>query len=129
MYAGGEVRRISRVTGEVLGVAEIPSPDNIAWDEAGGKLLVASHLGNPLSCAGVDEGACPMEFQIVELDPQSMATRVVYRNEGVPMGAVTVALQRGKNLWFGTFRGDRLGAYGLYRQDPETLMDRDDDRP
>jgi len=128
MYGAGEVRRISRVTGEVLGVAEIPAPDNIAWDEAGGKLLVASHLGNSLSCANVEEGACPMEFQIVELDPESMATRVVYRNEGAPMGAVTVAVQRGKNLWFGTFRGDRLGGYGLYGADPETLTDPDDDR-
>lgn len=123
MYAGGEVRRISRASGELLGYAEIPAPDNIAWDEAGDKLLVASHLGSPFDCAGIEQGSCPMEFQIVELDPESMGTRVVYHNEGPPMGAVTVALQRGSNLWFGTFHGDRLGGYGLYGAQTDELSE------
>jgi hypothetical protein len=124
MYAAGEVRKISRPGGDLLGVAEgIPGPDNIAWDEAGEKLLVASHLGSALDCAGVEEGACGMEFQIVELDPASMDARTVYRNKGAPMGAVTVALQRGRNLWFGTFQGDRLGGYGLYGTTPDEVSE------
>ena len=113
MYAAGEVRRISRSTGELLGTAEVPSPDNIAWDEPGEKLYVAGHLGSALACANIEEGSCPMAFEVVSLDPETMETKHMFSNEGAPMGAVTVAVQRGTTLYLGTFHGDRLGAWSL----------------
>ncbi|MBW2415458.1 MAG: SMP-30/gluconolactonase/LRE family protein [Deltaproteobacteria bacterium] len=113
MYAAGEVRRISRRTGELLGTAEIASPDNITWDEAGERLLVASHVDLALSCAGIERGSCPTGFEIVALDPETMETEVLYANRGAPMGAVTVAVQRGDELFLGTFAGDRIGRLSL----------------
>ncbi len=113
LYAGGEVRRISRRTGELLGTAEIASPDNITWDEAGERLLVASHTELALRCANIEKGACPTGFEIISLDPQTMQTQVIYANQGAPMGAATVAIQRGDELFLGTFAGDRLGRLSL----------------
>ena len=65
------------------------------------------------TCANVEHGACPAGFEIVSLDPQTMETEVIYANRGAPMGAVTVALQRGDELFLGTFAGDRIGRLSL----------------
>ena len=110
VYLSGEVRRISLESGELLGVAEIQQPDNSTWGR-NGKLLVASHrgsLGDQIQCDGLTEGACPMRFRIVELDPATMATRTVFENAGPPMGAGTVAVDLGDELVIGSFAGDRI---------------------
>ena len=54
------------------------------------------------------EGACPIEFQIVAIDPVTMETEILYRNEGAPMGAGTVGLVIGDELFIGSFAGDRI---------------------
>ncbi len=110
------VRRcIARQSGELLGSAEIPAPDNLTWRDDG-LLLVASHpasLGDMMTCMRGVEGSCPFEFQIVALDPQTMTGEPILSNAGPPMGAGTVALQVGQELFIGTFAGDRIARVGL----------------
>ena len=116
-YIGGEVRRPSRKTGELLGVAEdITQPDNLAWSADGRRLYVASHVEGFRTnfCTGLEAGACPVGFEIVALDPDTLERETVYAHEGgPPMGAATVALEVGDVLYLGTFAGDRIGKLRL----------------
>jgi hypothetical protein len=110
VYLGNEVRRIDRRTGELLGRAAVPHPDNVTWSDEG-RLLVASHtagLGEMTACAGIEKGACGFEFQIVSLDPTTLEQRVVFKHAGAPMGGGTVAVQVGPALYIGSFAGDRI---------------------
>lgn len=111
VYLAGQVRRIDRESGELLGAAEVASPDNVTWSADGSRLLVASHTGSlrdMMPCMDLEEGSCPMPFEIVALDPESMARTTLLARRGAPMGGATVALQVGDDLWLGTFAGDRV---------------------
>lgn len=107
----GEVRRINRRTGIVEATSDLPGLDNARW-APDGRLVVASVLGLDSHdfqwCSTLTEGACPIEFQIVAIDPITMAQEVLYRNEGPPMGGGTVGLVVGDELFVGSFAGDRL---------------------
>jgi hypothetical protein len=110
VYLASEVRRIDRRTGELLAKADVPRPDNVTWGDDG-RLLVASHtagLREMMACAGIEKGACGFEFQIVSLDPTTLESRVVFAHGGPPMGAGTVAVQVGPDLYVGSFAGDRI---------------------
>jgi hypothetical protein len=109
-----EVRRIERATGKVEAKATgIPGLDNARWG-SDGRLVVASvtaeggHSDDFSLCMNLREGACPIPFQIVAIDPKSMETEVLYANEGPPMGGGTVGLLIGKDLFVGSFAGDRI---------------------
>ena len=107
---GGEVRRIDRASGRLLGAAEVPGADNSSW-APDGRLLVASFTGplwETFSCAELERGACPVEFEIVAVDPETLATETLYRGGGAPMGAGTVGLRVGDELFIGSFAGDRI---------------------
>jgi sugar lactone lactonase YvrE len=109
-YLAGEVRKISLADGRLLGSVKIKAPDNAQWD-ARGRLLVASHTGNPrdsMSCFGITVGACGAAFAIVALDPATLATETLLAHQGPPMGAATVAQQVGDALYLGSYAGDRL---------------------
>ena len=109
-YMAGEVRKIDRITGEGLGTADVDSPDNSSWSRAG-SLWVASHEGgltDHANCYGLTEGACPMAFKIVAIDPDSMQVETVFWNEGPPMGAGTIALDLESEILIGSFAGDRM---------------------
>ncbi len=110
VYLGGEVWKIERETGERLASVEVQRPDNITWG-ADGRLLVASHtagIREMLACGEVHQGSCAAEFQIVALDPDTLRKQVLFTHAGAPMGAATVAVQVGSDLWLGTFAGDRV---------------------
>jgi hypothetical protein len=110
VYSGSEVRRIDRETGEILARASIPSPDNVTWSRDG-RLLVASHRGgirDQMACYGLTEGACPMEFEIVALDPITLEGGAIFGNAGAPMGGGTVAVDLGDELVIGSFASDRV---------------------
>ena len=49
-----------------------------------------------------------MAFQVVALDPKTMAMETLFSHEGAPMGAGTSAVKMGKWLYIGSFSGDRL---------------------
>ena len=107
----GEVQRIVRATGEVEAIASVPGLDNARW-ASDGRLVVASVPGDDAEdfaiCIALTEGACPIEFQIVAIDPVTMETEVLYRNAGPPMGGGTVGLVIGDELFVGSFAGDRI---------------------
>jgi hypothetical protein len=108
----GEVRRIILETGEVDASVDVPGLDNARW-ATDGRLVVASVPGDSNDhdysvCIGLTVGACPIGFEIVAIDPASMETEVLYQNEGPPMGAGTVGLVVGDELFVGSFAGDRI---------------------
>jgi hypothetical protein len=109
-YGSGQVRRISRDTGETLARMDAPRPDNLSWSREG-RLLVASHTGSfssQMKCQNLHQSACPLDFQILSLDPETLTGGAVFANVGAPMGAGTVAIDIGGELLIGSFAGDRL---------------------
>jgi hypothetical protein len=107
---GGSLRAIDRRSGRRLHELAVASPDNLAWT-ADGRLLVASLAGSPLeiqACDAIERGACPTPFEILSVDPDTFASERVYRSDGTTMGAGTVGLQVGSELFVGSFAGDRI---------------------
>jgi hypothetical protein len=110
VYMQGEIRRIERSTGKVLATANVTRPDNLSWTDEG-TLLVASQVADLMAtgdCAKLTEGACPVAFEILEVDPTRMTTQRILRHEGAPMGAATSAVRVGDELFVGSFASDRL---------------------
>ena len=111
IYMAGEVRKISRSDGRLLGTAMVPGPDNITWADSG-NLLVASHVDGLLelmACNGLEEGNCGFGFEIVAVNPETMSRQILFSHRGAPMGGVTVALTVDERIYLGTFAGDRMG--------------------
>ena len=108
---GGEVRRIVRETGEVESIAQLGALDNARW-APDGRLVVASVGGDSPGvlafCMTLESGACPLEFGIVAIDLVTGETEELYHNEGPPMGGGTIGLVIGKELFVGSFAGDRI---------------------
>lgn len=112
-YLGNAVIRIDIETGERTGEAQVSSPDNASWSPTG-ELLIASHQGSladTLACQDLSEGSCGFAFQIVAIDPDTMAQRQLLSHEGPPMGAATVALPLADQVYLGTFAGDRIARF------------------
>ncbi len=121
VYLGDEVRKIDRLSGKVLGSAAISQSDNLAWSE-GGALLAASHTGDQLdqqACMKQHGTTCAFEFTIFRIDTDTMNAEAVFRHEGAPMGAATVARHLGDYLYMGSFTGDRIIKVP-YSEAPET---------
>ena len=115
-YMANEVRRIDRATGELQATASVASPDNIRWSADGKRLYVASHTGSfseMMACQRIETGACPLAFEIVALDPDTLERTTVIAHRGPPMGAATVALEIDGALYLGSFKGDRLVRFRL----------------
>lgn len=109
---GNELRKVEVATGKLLGRADVALPDNVTWSPDGKSLLVAS-LGASTPedfsvCANLEAGACPLPFRIVEVDAATLSTRVLFDSAGSPMGAGTVGLRVGDDLYIGSFSGDRV---------------------
>jgi hypothetical protein len=106
-----EVRRIDLATGKVEGSVAVVGPDNSTW-APDGRLLVASirALGSEefRGCDALSRGACPIPYAIVAIDVATMQARDLYVSSGAPMGAGTVGLQVGRELFVGSFVGDRV---------------------
>lgn len=111
VYLGDEVRHIDLASGRLLGRVGVAQPDNVTWSSDESVLLVASHtagMRDSMTCLELSEGSCPMAFEIVALDPKTLARKIVVAHAGPPMGGATVAVQVGQDLWLGTFAGDRV---------------------
>lgn len=107
---GAVVRRVDLATGRVTGTVDIATPDNSAW-APDGRLTIASltdSVGNLTACFELEEGACAASFEIVALDPETLAAETVYRSDGITMGAGTVGLVVGSDLFVGSFSGNRV---------------------
>ena len=114
MNASGEnsIRKVEVASGRELGRVSVQAPDNVTWSPDG-RLLVASLTGfDPeqfAACAKRTEGPCAIPFQIVAVDPETMTSLgPIYTSDGTPMGAGTVGLQIGRELFIGSFKGDRI---------------------
>ncbi len=110
--AENSVRKVEVASGRELGRATVDMPDNARW-APDGRVLIAS-LGDLTShdfaeCLSIKRGACRIPFKIVALDPDSMTiVETLYETDGAPMGAGTVGLRVGDELFIGTFHGDRI---------------------
>jgi hypothetical protein len=107
---GDGVLKIDRASGETRGNAALPGLDNSTW-APDGRLLVASFPGSlreVMGCQEIEQGACPAEFRIVAVDPDTMETEVLYKGRGAPMGGGTVGLRVDDELFVGSFSGDRV---------------------
>jgi hypothetical protein len=110
MYMEGEVWKINADTGEKIAVGQVANGDNSAWG-TDGRLWVATHsapVTHMLGCFANQDKPCGAAFEIVAMDPQSMAAEVVFSHSGPPMGAVTIAVPQGDRVYMGSFVGDRL---------------------
>ncbi len=107
------VRKVEVATGRELGRATVDSPDNARW-APDGHVLIASIkrdiTGEDFgACVSIQQGACSIPFKIVALDPDSMTiVETLYATDGAPMGAGTVGLRVGDELFIGSFHGDRI---------------------
>lgn len=107
------VRKVEVATGRELGRATVDTPDNARW-APDGRVLISS-LARDMTgqdfaeCVSIEKGACSVPFRIVALDPDSMTiVDTLYVTDGAPMGAGTVGLRVGDELFIGTFHGDRI---------------------
>lgn len=115
MNASGEnsIRKVDVERGIEVGRASVSSPDNVTWSPDG-RLLVASlgGMSDPAlfeACLHTSGRPCAIPFSIVAVDPVSMTNLgAVYESDGQPMGAGTVGLQVGDELFVGSFKGDRI---------------------
>jgi sugar lactone lactonase YvrE len=71
--------------------------DNIRW-AADGSILAAGQAGAPMPAS-----------VIVRIDPKTLAIREIWRRSNTPeFSNGTVAVEVGKQIWVGSFRGDRI---------------------
>lgn len=111
VYFGNALREHALPDGQLLRSMPVDKPDNSSWTPRG-TLLVASHHASlwQLFRSLEQQPGQPslLPFSVVEVDPQSWESRVLLAHEGPPMGAGTVALERGGRLYMGSYVGDRL---------------------
>jgi sugar lactone lactonase YvrE len=75
--------------------------DNLRWARDGS--LLAS-----------GQGESPASTIVVKIDPNTLAVTSILRQPDTPLfGAATVAVEVGKELWVGSFRGDRVAIFPL----------------
>jgi glucose/arabinose dehydrogenase len=75
--------------------------DNIRW-AADGTILAAGQGGTPAASI------------VVKIDPRTLTVSEVLRHPNIPaFGNGTVAVEVGRELWVGSFRGDRLAIFPM----------------
>lgn len=76
-------------------------PDNVRW-APDGQLFVTGQ-----------GGAAPMaNFSILKIDPKTLKVQeIIKQNDTTAFGAATVTVQLGKELWVGSYRGDRIAVF------------------
>lgn len=87
-------------------------PDNIKWTRSG-QLLIAGQVRTVAPDRG---SAPPAGWRIVTVDPRTLAVTELLRDNGTsPLQNLSVALEVGRTLWLGPFRGDRVGIVPMPR--------------
>lgn len=116
-WLGNRVVRISRDGSEPPVRIDVAHPDNLSWAEDGRILVASQHsISELLGCSDLEAGSCGAGFSILAIDPQSFKVETLLEQRGDPMGAGTVGLQVGRDLYIGSFAGDRVGrARGVFR--------------
>lgn len=81
-------------------------PDNLTWTEDG-RLLAAGQAGDVmdiLGCGGIEEGGCGLDYGVYSIDPTSLEVEALFTG----MGAASVALEVGDDIFVGVFSGDQI---------------------
>jgi len=114
-------RRVWRLDadGNPLGSTETDFlPDNLRW-MTGGRLLLAGQSSRPENVFGCEARGerCPLAFKVVRIDPTSLEIEPLIAVDDAQaaeqgFGGATGALEVGRNLWVGSFTGERLGVFG-----------------
>lgn len=110
MYMNEQVLKYDLREERVVGSANIGMADNSAW-APNGELWLVTHRGSwgdSLSCFSDHTRSCGLAFAVVALNPDSLQQRTVFEHRGAPMGAATVAVQVGAEVFMGSYAGDRL---------------------
>lgn len=102
-YGSHEIYRLPMSGNGERSVAKVDfSPDNLRW-APDGSIFVTGQFITPQSLNTLHGWAT------VRLDPKTMMTTPVVKEAGLKVfDDATSAVQVGKTLWFGTFRGDRM---------------------
>ena len=119
-FGGNEVRKLDLAKGTVTARAKVARPDNITWTDDG-KLLVASHTDSFIEltrCRNLAVGACGTAFEVVALDPDTLAQFVWLAHRGAPIGGVSAALRVGDVVYLGSFAGDRIARWHIVGTPP-----------
>jgi DNA-binding beta-propeller fold protein YncE len=85
-------------------------PDNITWTRDG-RLLVTGQvgpIGGLMTCNRIESGTCGMPFSVVLVEPATLEVVLVLESPSAVIGAGTVALEVGDEIFIGTFAGDRV---------------------
>ncbi len=112
--ATGEVHRARRVDGGALASVDVGgNPDGLAWSGRG-TLLVATHTGGAalLPCA-LGRAPCRTSWEIHEIDPATLAVRLLLAHDGDLVGAVSAPLVIGNRLYLASIYDDRIGVAAL----------------
>lgn len=111
VYFGDTLREHALPDGQLLRSLPVEKPDNSSWSPRG-TLLVASHHASLWqlfrSLEQPHDQPSTLPFSVIEVDPQTWESKVLLAHKGAPMGAATVALERGGRLYLGSYVGDRL---------------------
>ena len=106
---GREVREIdlSR-NGQGASAPLAGAADNFSWTP-GGQLLVTGALDVHRLVDCSDHGhSCPVAFAVARIDPVTLGSRIVYRNDGRLLLGASVALVAHGHLYIGSFSGDHI---------------------
>lgn len=115
-WAGRRIVSVRREGAPDRHAAELPArPDNLTWTDDG-RLLVAAQeggAGEVLGCASLEHGTCAVPFSVFSVDPVTLDSRPLVQHEATAMGAASVALEVGSEVYLGTFAGDRIARMEL----------------
>lgn len=101
------IRKIDLVSGKELGVVKLGPVDNLSW-AADGRLIATRITGAMPEDCFTKPGPCLTPFQVVAIDPQTMALSVLHNQQGKPMGMASVAVVQGDYIYIGSFKGHQL---------------------
>lgn len=107
--AGRTVHKIDLVRNIQVSSADLPvAPDNLSWT-ADGQLLVtgAIDVQQLVRCANHGQ-SCPVAFAVARMEPYSLKSRVIFRNDGRLILGASVAVIAQKHIYIGSFTGDHL---------------------
>jgi hypothetical protein len=87
--------------------------DNIRWAPDGSILAAGQGAANAGAALGPQGGVAPMQASVVvKIDPDTLKAQEIVRHPNTAeFGAGTVAVQIGKEIWVGSFRGDRIAIF------------------
>lgn len=110
-FSAGGVRKLDLENGTLLGVAKVANPDNLSWDGPH-RLLVAGMAARPP--AGTQEGASGADMstkgpvEVVAVDTDTLAVKTLLSHDGSLLEGASVALRVDKQVYVGSFTGERL---------------------